>query len=300
MLAAEAPAPAEDQDLGSFASASPTAILLHGDEAPRKRLSLHPPHPFIRKARDREAFLEKDALQAVCAGPYEAARTAENLLRDPSLRQCSGVRAVCVDPAVALRLGTDLLARWVPFGSLKLPGCKRIRGYNTYTNVHAPHDAALQQEHTLLLTGALLVHARRCLDGFAEMADSLAAHLGLSLGGNFVLVFAHALRQGPRTRMSTGFSSHQDNETDELIDRSVVVKLTADFPGEEASRMTVLGAACPFAYGPAAGAAGHFESRLWHYSNPPKSKREHLKVAFFFRRRYSTRDMRAARGRGVN
>ena len=81
---------------------------------------------------------------------------------------------------------------------------------------------------------------------------------------------------------------------------AVGVKLTADCPGEEASRMTVLGAACPFAYGPAAGAAGHFESRLWHYSNPPKSKREHLKVAFFFRRRYSTRDMRAARGRGVN
>ena len=63
--------------------------------------------------------------------------------------------------------------------------------------------------------------------------------------------------------------------------------------------MTVLDAANPFAYGPAAGAAGHFDSRLWHASKPPESAREHLKLALFFRR-FSARDMRAARGRGVS
>ena len=133
----------------------------------------------------------------------------------------------------------------------------------------------------------------------ASMASFLVAHLERTVGGRFVFVHAHALRQGPDTQMSTGFKSHQDNETEDLIDRSVVVKLTADLPGEPPSRMTVLGAAYLFAYGPAAGAAGHFDARLWHGSVPPKSAREHLKITFFFRR-FSTRETRAARGRGVN
>ena len=39
-----------------------------------------------------------------------------------------------------------------------------------------------------------------------------------------------------------------------------------------------------FAYGSAAGAAGCFDARLHHASVAPASPREHLKMAFFFRR----------------
>ncbi len=65
--------------------------------------SLHPPHPMIKKLQEKEAARVKASQEAaakptasVCAGPYEAARTAENLARDPSLRNCSGVSAVAV------------------------------------------------------------------------------------------------------------------------------------------------------------------------------------------------------------
>ena len=175
----------------------------------------------------------------------------------------------------------------------------RVTVTATYAETHGPHDPKLQPAHTLLFKGARLAAALQFLPRFARMADSLSAHLERILGGRFQLAHAHALRQGPLTRSTTAFKSHQDTETDDSIDRSAVVKLTADLRGEAPSRMTVLGAAYPFAYGPAAGSAGHFDSRLWHRSEPPESKREHLKVTFFFRR-FSSRETRAARGRGVN
>ena len=78
--------------------------------------------------------------------------------------------------------------------------------------------------------------------------------------------------------------SHQDTEEFEFIAYTVVVKLTADEPGEPASAMRVVAAAGgPFAYGPAAGAAGCFDARLHHASVAPASAREHLKMAYFFR-----------------
>jgi hypothetical protein len=266
-----------------------------------KRHSLHPPHPFIRKLKEQEAARLKASQEAaakptasVGAGPYEAARTAENLVRDPSLRVGSGVRAVAVDEADALVCAAYLQQHWLPFGSLTFPGRKPINGYATYTETHAPHDPKLQPAHTLLLKGARLADALEFLPRFARMANSLAAHLERILGGRFQLAHAHALRQGPLTQSTTAFKTHQDTESDDSIDRSAVVKLTADLPGEAPSRMTVLGAAYPFAYGPAAGSAGHFDSRLWHASVAPGSEREHLKITFFFRR-FSTRGMRAAR-----
>jgi hypothetical protein len=78
-----------------------------------KRHSLHPPHPMIQKLKEKEAAQAKASQEAaakptasVCAGPYEAARTAENLARDPSLRNCSGVGAVAVDEASPSRSGS--------------------------------------------------------------------------------------------------------------------------------------------------------------------------------------------------
>ena len=65
-----------------------------------KRRSLHPPHPFIKKLRDLEAAQAKASQEAVakqtasvCAGPYEAARAAQNLLLDPSLYSTRESRA---------------------------------------------------------------------------------------------------------------------------------------------------------------------------------------------------------------
>ena len=97
------------------------------------------------------------------------------------------------------------------------------------------------------------------------------------------LYFAHGLRQGPSTLSTSSFGVHQDTEEFPFIEHTVVVKLTADAPGEPPSQMRVLGAAHPFAYGAEAGAAGSFQARLHHASIPPKSDREHFKVAFFYR-----------------
>ena len=64
-----------------------------------------------------------------------------------------------------------------------------------------------------------------------------------------------------------------------------MVKLTPDESGEAPSSMRVLGAQCSFEYGPEAGASGFFRVMLYHASNEPRSQREHLKLAFFFRER---------------
>ena len=45
----------------------------------------------------------------------------------------------------------------------------------------------------------------------------------------------------------------------------------------------VVGAGCPFKYGPHCGASGCFRADVFHSSVAPESAREHLKVAFFFR-----------------
>ena len=58
------------------------------------------------------------------------------------------------------------------------------------------------------------------------------------------------------TLTSTGFDVHQDIEDYDFIEYTVVVKLTADLPGEPPSRMRVVGAPHHFQYGAAAGSAG--------------------------------------------
>ena len=69
-----------------------------------------------------------------------------------------------------------------------------------------------------------------------------------------------------------------------FIEFTIVVKLTADAPGEPPSRMRVVGAPTPFEYDACAGGAGAFLARLFHASvEPAPSTSEHLKLAFFFR-----------------
>ena len=48
--------------------------------------------------------------------------------------------------------------------------------------------------------------------------------------------------------------------------------------------MRVVGASRHFSFGVRAGAAGAFRARLFHASVAPQSPREHVKLAFFFRR----------------
>lgn len=98
------------------------------------------------------------------------------------------------------------------------------------------------------------------------------------------LYYAHGLRQSHATLRSTGFDVHQDTEDFDFIEYTVVVKLTPDTLGEPPSAMRVVGASRNFFYGPKAGDAGCFKAKLYHASVEPRSRKEHLKVAFFFRR----------------
>ena len=75
----------------------------------------------------------------------------------------------------------------------------------------------------------------------------------------------------------------QDTEEYNFIAYTVVVKLTTDSVDEAPSAMRVVGANSSFFYGPAAGASGCFNARLYHASVMPESEREHLKIAYFFR-----------------
>ena len=63
-----------------------------------------------------------------------------------------------------------------------------------------------------------------------------------------------------------------------------MVKLTPDLEDEAQSAMQVVAANQEFYYGSNAGAAGCFLAGLFHKSVVPRSAREHLKMAFFFRR----------------
>ena len=129
--------------------------------------------------------------------------------------------------------------------------------------------------------------------GFAALEAELLTWLREHRGIHAELFYAHALRQSPKLLAGTGFDVHQDTEEFDFIEYTVVVKLTADEPGEAPSSMRVLAAAGgDFHYGASAGSAGCFTARLHHASVAPTSEREHLKIAFFFRR--SQREERLA------
>ena len=92
---------------------------------------------------------------------------------------------------------------------------------------------------------------------------------------------AHVLRQSRHTSSGSSFSVHTDAK--EGI-RTVVCKVTADAPGAHPSRMRVVGASSVFRYAPQAGAAGEFDSCLWHASAPTVDDSEHIKVVYFWDR----------------
>ncbi len=228
---------------------------------------------------------------------FDAAHIAENLANDPTLPHGTGVAPVHVNAALAHQCADFLHSRWGTEGYLTLHTSPclsgtRVHGFATYTQVNEPHDAAKQRQHTLTLAGPLLDSARVEVPGFAAMETSLLGYLDSTLGIRHVLSHAHALRQGKHTQMSTGFRAHKDDDVSELVDESIVVKLTADLARKPPSRMVVAAAARPFAYAPQAGAAAHFNARRWQASVEPTSDREHLKFTFFFRRA-TWRELRA-------
>jgi hypothetical protein len=203
-------------------------------------------------------------------------------LLSPGSSDPSGVVAINVNPADAELCAQYLERHWTD-GRLILPDGQRCFGYGTYTKTLNQHDSEQQRLHTLLLTSALLPAVRAHVPGFSAMEESLLALLQQRCGSVFELFYAHGLRQGPDTLRSTGFSVHQDTEDFDFIDYSIVCKLTPDDDGEPPSKMSVVGAEQPFIYTGAAGSGGLFRSRLYHSSVAPESRRQHLKVAFFFR-----------------
>ena len=209
-------------------------------------------------------------------------RSVEPLLTDPTPH--SGVVCVSVPRADAHACARHLQTYWL-HGSLPLANGYACTGYASYGKVLSQHDAALQRQHTLLFTSALLPYVRAQVPGFHAIEDFLMVWLEAQYGTVVELFYAHGLRQGPLTLASTAFSVHQDTEDYDFIEYTVVVKLTPDADGEPPSAMRVVGAPIEFEYGPGAGDGGAFRARAYHASVAPKDgARECLKVAFFFRR----------------
>ena len=208
-----------------------------------------------------------------------------NLHLDPSLAEGAsrGVEALRVSAESAASCAAYLETHWHN-SALHLPDGRRCYGYAQYGKTLEAHSADEQKETTLLITNAWLPGFRSLVPGFAEMEETLLRWLVDKYGVDVELYFAHALRQGQHTLRSTGFDVHQDTEEFAFIRHTAVVKLTADEVGEPCSAMRVVGAAGGnFEYGQEAGSCGCFDARLYHQSVAPRSKREHLKVAFFFR-----------------
>ena len=224
-------------------------------------------------------------VQARAAEAVDEQRRKWNASLAPELRQpgSTGVEALAVPSEEAAACATFLKERWAR-EKLTLPNGKRLLGYATYPKTLARHSAKEQRAHTLLITNAWLDEVRESVPGFEPMERHLLAWLKQRMGHEYQLFYAHGLRQSPATLAGAVFDVHQDTEEFDFIEHTIVVKLTADVPGESPSSMRVVGADQHFEYGTGAGAAGCFDARLHHASVAPRSEEEHLKLAYFFRR----------------
>lgn len=216
-----------------------------------------------------------------CAAHNQA--VDEDRLLAPGSAAPSGVGRMSVSSEQAGRVLAFLLSSWSG-GELTLGNGQPCTGWATYGKTLSPHDAEQQRKHTLLFTHALLPSVRAYVPGFLEIEHELTDALTAQYGHAVELFYAHGLRQSPETLHSTAFDVHTDAEDFAFIDYSAIVKLTADVPAEPSSQMRIVGAGVPFEYGPEAGACAVFRAKLYHHSVEPTSTREHIKVAFFFRR----------------
>ena len=123
-------------------------------------------------------------------------------------------------------------------------------GFSQYGNTIDTHSPSSQARNTLVVGHAHLPLVRKVLPGFKEIEADLARQLAEKTSGVAPkLAYAHILRQSPDTTDSTLFSWHKDTECknqsiygDLNVESTVIVKLTADKPGEYPSRMKILGA----------------------------------------------------------
>jgi hypothetical protein len=162
-----------------------------------------------------------------------------------------------------------------------------LKGFATYPKTLREFNVDEQRLSTLIIQWKDLKRVRVRLPGFLAIEEHLRLWLEQHFAGAFELWRAHVLRQGPNTLRSTGFSVHRDTEENKRIVFTIVVKLTMDEEDEAPSSMRVVGAPCHFTYGPRPGASGCFLSDLFHASVPWTSTRDHLKIAFFFRKSIS-------------
>ena len=252
-----------------------------GGGASSSSSSLPPDQAWVGAARIPPSLLQ----EYVFRKRVEFNRMFEPLLTPPSDHP-SGVVCLSVESADALKCAQHLQRTWVQ-GQLPLGLGMKAFGWTTYGKTLSPHDAEQQRLNTLLLTNAMLPAVRKHLPGFTAMERTLTKWLNEYYNTNVELFYAHGLRQGPATLKSTGFDVHQDTEDFDFIEYTVVVKLTPDASHEKPSKMRVVGASGTphFSYGAQAGACGLFRARLYHASVLPESPREHLKIAYFFRKR---------------
>jgi hypothetical protein len=199
----------------------------------------------------------------------------------------SGVIGLTVRESDAHLCAAALNERW-QHGQLKLLDAGKLlgtcSGFNSYGKTLQKVEPKKQLLNSLKFPNALLPHVRRVLPGFKlieqKVADTLQAHYDTPIE----LFEAHVLRQGPDSSSATSFDAHQDTEEHDFIEYTAIVKLTPDEPGELPSEMRVVGAPVNFKYGPKPGASGCFRARLYHASVLPASAREHIKIAFFFKK----------------
>jgi len=174
-----------------------------------------------------------------------------------------------------------LRLRWAD-GKCKISPRVTLGGYDSYGKTQQEHSRTDQALNTLLITPKRVPSARINVPGFRRMEEELVVQIEDAFGLQVVLHSAHVLRQSPATASSSIFSVHRDDEEYPSIHISASVKLTSDSPGDDSSKMVVAGAPFKFEYGLLSGAAAIFFASIPHYSEPPTSEREHLKMVYFF------------------
>lgn len=248
------------------------------------------------EAEVEEAIEESEAMEVV--GEGDKNQVSHNLtlvgrlVHPPCLN--SGVMPLSVSEEHAQICAEYLTERWKD-GSLVLyemgPGTRKhpltLKGFATYPKTLQEFNVEEQRLATLMILWKDLNRVRIRLPGFFAIEEQLRLWLEQRFAGAFELWRAHVLRQGPNTLRSTGFSVHRDTDENKLIVFTIVVKLTMDEEDEVPSSMRVVGAPCHFTYGPRPGASGCFLADLFHASVPWTSTRDHLKIAFFFKKRIS-------------
>ena len=161
-----------------------------------------------------------------------------------------------------------------------------FRGYKGYGATVDDHNPDAQAASTLMIQPRQLARASEGMPGFAEFVDEVRAILEHTFGRRFSLLYAHILKQSQELNGATTFDVHldtKDTDAGTTLTHTAITKLTTDAPGDEPSRMEVIGAGGPFTYGQPAGSGAIIRADSYHKTVIPKHQRVVLKMATFFR-----------------